>query len=61
MLRKWNPWKVSLLCLLTAAIGLPAGVFAEKPEATLKVIGSGAGMDEKAWEKHLIEGAKKEG
>ena len=61
MLRKWNPWKVSLLCLLAAAIGLPAGVFAEKPEATLKVIGSGAGMDEAAWEKHLIEGAKKEG
>lgn len=54
-------WKVSLLGLVMAGILLPAGVFADKPKPTLEVIGSSAGMDEKAWEQHLIEGAKKEG
>ena len=61
MADKRKPWRATLLLLLAAAIAVPTAALAEKPKASLEVIGSGAGMEEKAWEKHLIEGAKKEG
>lgn len=61
MADKRKPWKTGLLFLLAAAIAVPAAALADKPKATLEVLGSSAGMDEKAWEKHLIEGARKEG
>jgi iron(III) transport system substrate-binding protein len=61
MFNKLTQWKVSLVCLLLAGTLLPSAALAEKPRATLDVIGPSEGMDAKTWEKHLIEGAKKEG